>query len=125
MIHNPVLRGFEPDPVILRVGDGFYIAASAFEWYPGMRIHHSRDLVNWRPDQESFAGIELQEYDRASGKLLLTSRHDPKLELRKAGHCSLVEAQDGRWYAANIAARPYGERGRCVPGRATALQPVA
>ncbi len=48
MIHNPVLRGFEPDPVILRVGDDFYIATSTFEWYPGVRIHHSRDLVNWR-----------------------------------------------------------------------------
>ena len=48
MIHNPVLRGFEPDPVILRVGADFYIATSTFEWYPGVRIHHSRDLVNWR-----------------------------------------------------------------------------
>ena len=48
MIHNPVLRGFEPDPVILRVGDDFYIATSTFEWYPGVRVHHSRDLVHWR-----------------------------------------------------------------------------
>ncbi|WP_143666710.1 family 43 glycosylhydrolase, partial [Streptomyces reticuliscabiei] len=48
MIHNPVLRGFEPDPVILRVGDDHYIATSTFEWCPGVRVHHSRDLVNWR-----------------------------------------------------------------------------
>lgn len=288
MIHNPVLRGFEPDPVILRVGADFYIATSTFEWYPGVRIHHSRDLVNWRPlggvldslrlldltgvpdsggiwapglsytdglfhlvftvvdtyaegwkdlpnyvttapsiegpwsdpvplhsrgfdvslfhdedgdgrswllnmrfdwrpDHEGFAGIEIQEYDRKTRTLLgeprtistgtaagvaegphlyrrdgwyylvhaeggtgyehgaavarsrdlhgpyeadpagplLTSRHNPSLELQKAGHCSLVQTPSGQWYAAHIVARPHTERGRCVLGRETALQPVA
>ncbi|MBC7785670.1 MAG: glycoside hydrolase family 43 protein [Burkholderiales bacterium] len=48
MISNPVLPGFHPDPSILRVGDDYYIATSTFEWFPGVPIHHSRDLVNWR-----------------------------------------------------------------------------
>ena len=48
MIHNPVLRGFNPDPSILRVGADYYIATSTFEWYPGIQLHHSTDLVNWR-----------------------------------------------------------------------------
>ncbi|MDO3408945.1 glycoside hydrolase family 43 protein [Saccharibacillus sp. CPCC 101409] len=47
-IINPVLRGFNPDPSILRVGEDYYIATSTFEWYPGVQIHHSRDLVHWR-----------------------------------------------------------------------------
>lgn len=47
-IENPILRGFNPDPSILRVGDDYYIATSTFEWYPGVQIHHSRDLVHWR-----------------------------------------------------------------------------
>jgi xylan 1,4-beta-xylosidase len=47
-IRNPILRGFNPDPSIVRVGDDYYIAASTFEWYPGVQIHHSRDLVHWR-----------------------------------------------------------------------------
>jgi len=47
-IHNPILRGFNPDPSILRVGADYYIATSTFEWFPGVQIHHSRDLVNWR-----------------------------------------------------------------------------
>ncbi|WP_315760961.1 glycoside hydrolase family 43 protein [Sphingomonas sp. Y38-1Y] len=47
-IRNPILRGFNPDPSIVRVGDDFYIATSTFEWFPGVQIHHSRDLVNWR-----------------------------------------------------------------------------
>jgi xylan 1,4-beta-xylosidase len=48
MIRNPILPGFNPDPSILRVGDDYYIATSTFEWYPGVQIHHSKDLVNWR-----------------------------------------------------------------------------
>ena len=44
---NPILRGFNPDPSIVRVGEDYYIATSTFEWYPGVQIHHSRDLVNW------------------------------------------------------------------------------
>lgn len=45
---NPVLTGFNPDPSIVRVGDDYYIATSTFEWFPGVQISHSRDLVNWR-----------------------------------------------------------------------------
>jgi xylan 1,4-beta-xylosidase len=48
MIRNPILRGFNPDPSIVRVGDDYYVATSTFEWYPGVQIHHSRDLVHWR-----------------------------------------------------------------------------
>ena len=48
LIRNPILPGFNPDPSIVRVGDDYYIATSTFEWFPGVQIHHSRDLVNWR-----------------------------------------------------------------------------
>lgn len=48
MIRNPILPGFNPDPSIWRVGDDYYVATSTFEWYPGVQIHHSKDLVNWR-----------------------------------------------------------------------------
>ncbi|UJF31726.1 glycoside hydrolase family 43 protein [Paenibacillus hexagrammi] len=47
-IQNPVLRGFNPDPSFLRVGDDYYLATSTFEWFPGVQIHHSKDLVNWQ-----------------------------------------------------------------------------
>ena len=48
IIRNPILRGFNPDPSIVRAGDDYYVATSTFEWYPGVQIHHSRDLVHWR-----------------------------------------------------------------------------
>ena len=47
-IRNPILRGFNPDPSIVRVAGDYFIATSTFEWYPGVQIHHSRDLVHWR-----------------------------------------------------------------------------
>jgi len=46
-IRNPILPGFNPDPSIVQVGGVYYIATSTFEWYPGVQIHKSRDLVNW------------------------------------------------------------------------------
>ena len=46
-ITNPVLPGFHPDPSMIRVGDTYYIATSTFEWFPGVRIHASQDLVHW------------------------------------------------------------------------------
>jgi xylan 1,4-beta-xylosidase len=48
MIRNPILPEFNPDPSICRVGEDYYIATSTFEWFPGVQIHHSRDLVNRR-----------------------------------------------------------------------------
>jgi xylan 1,4-beta-xylosidase len=48
VIHNPILPGFNPDPSIIRVGSDYYIATSTFEWFPGVQIYHSTDLVNWR-----------------------------------------------------------------------------
>jgi len=47
VIRNPILPGFNPDPSICRVGNDYFIATSTFEWYPGVQIHHSVDLVNW------------------------------------------------------------------------------
>jgi len=48
IIRNPILRGFNPDPSIVRVGEDYYVATSTFEWFPGVQIHQSRDLATWR-----------------------------------------------------------------------------
>lgn len=47
-IQNPILKGFNPDPAICRADGDFYIATSTFEWFPGVQIHHSKDLVHWQ-----------------------------------------------------------------------------
>jgi xylan 1,4-beta-xylosidase len=48
MFDNPVIPGFHPDPSIVRVGQDYYLATSTFEYFPGVPIFHSRDLVHWR-----------------------------------------------------------------------------
>ena len=48
ILENPILRGFYPDPSFCRVGGDYYIATSTFEWFPGVRLSHSTDLVHWR-----------------------------------------------------------------------------
>ena len=45
---NPVLPGSYPDPSVCRVGGDFYLVNSSFEFFPGIPVHHSRDLVHWR-----------------------------------------------------------------------------
>ena len=45
---NPILRGFYPDPSVVRVADDYYLVTSSFEYFPGIPIFHSRDLVHWR-----------------------------------------------------------------------------
>lgn len=46
-IYNPILPGFNPDPSIIYDGDYYVIATSTFEWFPGVQIHRSKDLMNW------------------------------------------------------------------------------
>ncbi|GAB5375562.1 MAG: glycoside hydrolase family 43 protein [Acuticoccus sp.] len=65
-IRNPVLAGFHPDPSFCRVGDDVFIATSTFEWYPGVLIYRSRDLVSWE--------LVARPLDRAS---LLDMRGNP------------------------------------------------
>ena len=45
---TPIIRGFHPDPSICRVGSDYYLVTSTFEYFPGIALFHSRDLVNWK-----------------------------------------------------------------------------
>jgi xylan 1,4-beta-xylosidase len=45
---NPILPGFHPDPSICRVGDDYYLVTSSFEYFPGVPIFQSKDLVHWK-----------------------------------------------------------------------------
>ncbi len=47
-LRNPILPGFYPDPSICRVDEDYYLVNSSFEYFPGVPIFHSRDLVHWR-----------------------------------------------------------------------------
>lgn len=65
LFHNPILPGFYPDPSLCRVGEEYYLVTSSFEYFPGLPIFNSRDLVHWqqighvldRPSQLDLDGI--------------------------------------------------------------------
>ncbi len=285
LVRNPILPGFHPDPCICRAGEWYYIASSTFEWWPGVRLHRSRDLATWelvghaltrrsqldlrgnpdsggvwapclthsdglfwlvytdakslqgpfkdlrnylvtapsiegpwskplalnasgfdpslfhapdgrkwlvsmdwrvRTDISAFGGISLQEFSVTEGRLvgrpriifpgselgitegphlyfkdgwhwlvtaeggtgwnhavsvarsreltgpyevapnhpLLSSAGDPGNPLQKAGHGSLVETPEGRWYLVHLCSRPTTPKRRCILGRETALQAI-
>lgn len=45
---NPVIPGFNPDPSVCRVGDDYYIVNSTFQYFPGVPVYHSKDLIHWQ-----------------------------------------------------------------------------
>ena len=63
---NPIISGAHPDPSICRVGDDYYIVNSSFEYFPGLPIHHSKDLVNWE-----LIGYGLHREDQCNGEMNL------------------------------------------------------
>ncbi|KAF2439072.1 glycoside hydrolase family 43 protein [Karstenula rhodostoma CBS 690.94] len=46
-LKNPLIRGWNPDPHVLRVEDTYYIAVSSFNVYPGIPIYKSKNLADW------------------------------------------------------------------------------
>lgn len=45
--NNPIIKGFNPDPSICFDGECFYLVTSSFEFFPGVPVYKSRNLVNW------------------------------------------------------------------------------
>lgn len=63
---NPVLPGFHADPSVCRAKDDFYLVNSTFQYFPGVPVFHSKDLINWeqvgncltRPSQVDLTGAD-------------------------------------------------------------------
>jgi len=63
-VTNPILTGFHPDPSVLRVGKDYFLATSTFQWFGGVQLYHSLDLVNWEPiEGEIKLGADGQSVD--------------------------------------------------------------
>jgi len=46
--NNPVIKGFYPDPSVCKVGDTYYMVCSSFQYFPGVPLFESKDLLNWK-----------------------------------------------------------------------------
>lgn len=45
---NPVIKGFYPDPSVCFANGKYYMVCSSFQYFPGVPLFESEDLVNWR-----------------------------------------------------------------------------
>ena len=85
---NPIIPGSSPDPSICRVGNDYYVVNSSFEYFPGLPIHHSTDLVNW-----SLVGHGLHRTSQATGAVNLVD-----VQSRGGIHAPTLRCHDGRFY---------------------------
>lgn len=46
---NPIIKGFYPDPSICYAEGKYYLVCSSFQYFPGVPIFESEDLINWTP----------------------------------------------------------------------------
>lgn len=85
---NPILPGGYPDPSICKVGDTFYIVNSSFEYFPGLPIHKSKDLINWE-----LIGYGLHRQEQCTGAVNL-------VDIQSDGgiHAPTIRYHDGRFY---------------------------
>lgn len=45
--HNPIIKGFYPDPSVCCADGVYYMVCSSFQYFPGVPLFRSTDLVNW------------------------------------------------------------------------------
>lgn len=90
---NPVLPGFHADPSVCRAGDDFYLVNSTFQYFPGVPVFHSKDLIHWeqigncltRPSQLDLTGLYQQD--------------KPELGWTNAGvYATTIRENKGRFY---------------------------
>ena len=95
VVRNPLLPGCYPDPSICRVGDDYYLVTSTFEYFPGLPLFHSTDLVSWEQIGHVVDRAGQLDYDgiASSGGLYAPTlrHHDGVFWLV----CTLVDQKDG------------------------------
>ena len=88
MFSNPIIRGGYPDPSICRVGEDYYIVNSSFEYFPGLPIHHSKDLANW-----TLIGHGLHRKEQCNGRMNLVN-----VQSNGGIHAPTIRYHNGKFY---------------------------
>lgn len=100
---NPILTGGYPDPSICRVGDDYYLVNSSFEYFPGLPLHHSKDLVNWE-----LVGYGLHRKEQCTGVNNLVD-----VQQRGGIHAPTIRHHDGKFYI--ITTNVYSPKAKAQP----------
>ncbi|WP_416296502.1 glycoside hydrolase family 43 protein [Paenibacillus illinoisensis] len=76
--NNPVIKGFYPDPSVCRVDDTYYLICSSFQYFPGVPIFESKDLINWEQIGHCLtktSQVQLAHVNSSGGVFAPTLRH--------------------------------------------------
>lgn len=77
--NNPVIKGFYPDPSVCKVDGTYYLVCSSFQYFPGVPVFESKDLVNWKQIGHSLtreSQIQLGTVGSSGGVFAPTIRHN-------------------------------------------------
>lgn len=80
-IQNPIIKGFYPDPSICKANGRYYIACSSFQFFPGVPIFESEELVNWKQIGHCLTRtnqVELHKVPSSGGVFAPTLRYHNK-----------------------------------------------
>ena len=75
---NPIIRGFYPDPSICKANGKYYLVCSSFQYFPGVPLFESDDLINWKQIGHCLtrkSQIQLEEVDSSGGVFAPTIRY--------------------------------------------------
>ncbi|NOW06697.1 glycoside hydrolase family 43 protein [Clostridium beijerinckii] len=75
--NNPVIKGFYPDPSVCKVENTYYLVCSSFQYFPGVPIFESKDLINWKQIGHCLtrrSQIELEKINSSGGIFAPTIR---------------------------------------------------
>ncbi|MCQ2974057.1 MAG: glycoside hydrolase family 43 protein [Bacteroidales bacterium] len=90
---NPILPGFHADPSVCRNGDDFYLVNSTFQYFPGVPVFHSKDLIHW---EQIGNCLSRQSQLDLSG---LYSQANPELGWTNGGvYATTIRCHKGRFY---------------------------
>ncbi|WP_411350147.1 glycoside hydrolase family 43 protein [Paenibacillus sp. WLX2291] len=76
--NNPVMKGFYPDPSVCKVNDTYYLVCSSFQYFPGVPLFESTDLINWRQIGHCLtrsSQVQLNQINSSGGVFAPTIRH--------------------------------------------------
>src|SRR5690625_3969660 len=76
--NNPVIKGFYPDPSVCKVDDTYYLVCSSFQYFPGVPLFESKDLVNWEQIGHCLtreSQVQLEKINSSGGVFAPTIRY--------------------------------------------------
>lgn len=76
--NNPVIKGFYPDPSVCKVNDTYYLVCSSMQYFPGVPLFESKDLINWIPIGHCLtreSQIQLNQVNSSGGVFAPTIRY--------------------------------------------------